>query len=150
MQDVFHMIPPSGRATTWMAIILLIPLVLAVVLPWLLLGARKADFSLSPEGLRIAAHLYGRRIPADALLLNQARVVDLDQEPAFQPKRRTNGIGLPGYQAGWFRLRDGEKALLFLPDRSRVVYLPTTKGYAVLMSLDRPDDFLRSLREMVP
>ena len=53
---------------------------------------------------------------------------------------------MPGYRSGWFRLRDGEKALLYVTDPTRVVYVPTTEGYSVLLSVAEPDVFLSSLR----
>jgi hypothetical protein len=62
------------------------------------------------------------------------------------PARRTVGTGLPGYRAGWFRLRNGEKALLYLTDTSRAVYIPTTAGYSVLLSPAQPDEFVSALR----
>jgi hypothetical protein len=58
------------------------------------------------------------------------------------------GTGLPGYQAGWFRLRNGEKALVYLTDRRRAVYVPTTAGYDVLLSPEDPDGFLRALASL--
>ena len=60
------------------------------------------------------------------------------------------GTGLPGYQAGWFRLRNGEKALLYLTDRARAVYIPTTAGYSLLLSPADPDGFLSQLRSLSP
>lgn len=56
------------------------------------------------------------------------------------------GTGLPGYQAGWFRLTNGERALLYLTDRRRAVYVPTTAGYSVLLSPAEPDAFVSALR----
>ena len=61
---------------------------------------------------------------------------------------RRMGTGLPGYQAGWFRLRNGEKALLYLTDRARAVYIPTTAGYSLLLSPADPDGFLSQLRSL--
>jgi hypothetical protein len=59
------------------------------------------------------------------------------------------GTGLPGYQAGWFRLRNGEKALLDLTDRRRAVYIPTGAGYSLLLSPADPDGFLSRLRAVL-
>jgi hypothetical protein len=72
--------------------------------------------------------------------------VDFATEPDLAPKWRTMGTGLPGYQAGWFRLKNGEKALLYLSDRSRAVYVPTTAGYSLLLSPADPDRFLSAVR----
>jgi hypothetical protein len=55
------------------------------------------------------------------------------------------GTGMPGYQAGWFRLRNGDKALLYLTDRSKAVYVQTTEGYGVVVSPSEPDKFLSAL-----
>jgi len=67
---------------------------------------------------------------------------------------RTRGTGLPGYSAGWFRLRNGEKALCFLTDRSRLAYVPTRAGFSVLLSVllsvERPDAFLAALARLAP
>src|SRR5690606_39239401 len=89
------------------------------------IGARTARFQVSPEGLRLRGDLYGRLIPAAELRVDEVRRVDFTTSPELTPRTRTWGTGLPGYQAGWFRLRSGEKALLFMTDRERAVYVPT-------------------------
>jgi crotonobetainyl-CoA:carnitine CoA-transferase CaiB-like acyl-CoA transferase len=61
---------------------------------------------------------------------------------------RTNGVGLPGYRAGWFRLRNGEKALAFVTDVHRVTYLRTTDGYSVLLSVEQPQQFASALQAL--
>jgi hypothetical protein len=60
---------------------------------------------------------------------------------------RTNGIGLPGYQVGWFRLKNGETALLYVTDESTVTYLPTTEHDVLLLSVENAEAFLQALRE---
>jgi len=60
------------------------------------------------------------------------------------------GTGLPGYASGWFRLRNGDKALVYLSDRSRVVYVPTTLGFDLLISPRDPARFLAKLRQIAP
>ena len=57
------------------------------------------------------------------------------------------GTALGGYSAGWFRLRSGEKALLYLTDRRRVVYIPTLDGYSLLLSQGEPRRFLDALHD---
>ena len=147
---VFAIAPASGSSLGWMwGIIVLLALMLVgtvAVMGWSLYAARHATFSLSPESLRISADIYGRTIRTSALVVEGARRVDFGVSPEFLPKWRTNGIGLPGYQAGWFKLRNGEKALLFLADRQRAVYVPTREGYALLISPQDPDGFLAALK----
>ena len=71
--------------------------------------------------------------------------MDLTESREYQPRWRTFGTGLPGYRAGWFRLRNREKALLYVTDGSRVVYIPTRDNYSVLLSVAEPERFLQAL-----
>ncbi len=109
-------------------------------------ASRHVRFEITPEGLAIRGDIYGRRLPFLAILTGEAKVVDLAADPEHRPVLRTNGAGLPGYGCGWYKLANGEKALLFVTDR-RVVYLPTREGYAVLLSASQPEAFLQALRQ---
>jgi hypothetical protein len=60
------------------------------------------------------------------------------------------GTAFPSYRAGWFRLRNGEKALLYLTDSRRAVYVPTTRGYSLLFSPQQPERFVERLRAVAP
>lgn len=111
-------------------------------------ASRHVKFEVSPEGLAIRGDLYGRRLPAAALLTAEAQVVDLTASPSHRPVLRTNGAGFPGYGSGWFQLANGEKALIFVTDKQRVVYLPTRQGYVILLSVAEPEKFLQALRQM--
>ncbi len=71
--------------------------------------------------------------------------MDLKQQREYAARWKTNGIGMPGYQAGWFRLRKKEKALLFVTNPRQVIYLPTGKGYSVLFSPEKPQECLQAL-----
>jgi hypothetical protein len=124
--EIFSIAPPTGRA---MWLVLLIPAVIVALVAGLLtmtvVSSRTARFEVSPEGLRLRGDLYGRLFSADQLRGLSARRVDFAASPELRPQRRTMGTGLPGYRAGWFRLRNGEKARLYLTDSSRAVYIPT-------------------------
>ena len=121
---------------------------ICLVIAIILLLSRPPKFEVSPEGLRIRQSLFGRTISASQLRVGEAHAVDFAKSTELRPKWRTMGLGLPGYQAGWFRLYNGEKALLFLSDRTRAIYIPTTAGYSVLISPNDPDEFLSSLRTL--
>jgi len=146
--QTFAIAPATSRSLWVLALLPLLIVPAIAVLGASFAGARGARAELSPEGLRLRGDLYGRLIPASSLLVADARRVDFATSPELLPKRRTVGTALPGYQAGWFRLRTGEKALLYLTDRRRAVYVPTTAGYGVLLSPQDPDDFLSALRAM--
>lgn len=151
MKEVFPMIPPAGNGATWVLLsVAALTFVLALFLAWLAFNISKGSFEVSPDGLRLRGDLYGRLIPAQALLVEQAQIINLHQDEAHQLQRLTAGTSVSGYQAGWFRLRNGEKALVYPTDRARVVYLPTREGYAVMLSLPQPEAFLAALKRIAP
>jgi hypothetical protein len=121
-------------------------LAVAVLFWWIALSAGRMSAEVDGNGLRIHVPIYSRQIPLTDLDLAHAGIVNLDATSPLRPKWRTNGIGLPGYRVGWFKLHDGSKALLAITRRSRVLYVPTRDGYAVLMSVDNPSRLLARLR----
>lgn len=170
MKEVFPIVPASrGPAITFGVAALLLGsiILLAASAPVIVFGivalvtgslllllgsfayaSRHVKFEVSPAGLAIRGDLYGRRLPAPSLLREKAGVVDLAESPDYRPVWRTNGAGLPGYGSGWFRLGNGDKALIFVTDKRRVVYLPTREGYSLLLSVQEPEKFLEALRQM--
>ena len=150
MIETFPIIPGQIRVL-WIAI----PLALLIIgslgaLVYSLSSATTSRFEVSPEGLRLRGDLYGRLIPAKSLRLDSARAVNLTTELSLAPAFRTVGTALRGYRAGWFKLRDGERALLYVTDPTHVAYVPTTEGYAVLLSVADPEALLASLRRVAP
>jgi hypothetical protein len=121
-------------------------LVMVALFAWLAWSSRNSRFEISDTGLEIGATMYGRTIPVESLIADGIRVVDLTRDHDLHPRWRTNGAGLPGYLAGWFKLRNGEKSLLFVTDKRRVVYVPTREGYSVIMSVRRPEEFKTALQ----
>jgi len=96
---------------------------------------------------RVDVRLPARNvIPFSELRTDDAARVDFDADPELTPRWRTFGVAVGQYRAGWFRLRNSEKALLYVTDNARVVRIPTTRGYEVLLSPDDPDAFLRALK----
>ncbi len=140
---------PAGGGTGWLIFWLTVPLALLLIglaVSSALLWPRPLSVELTADTLAIRGSVYGRVVPRSELKLDEARVVDLEAEPALAPRLRTNGVGLPNYRVGWFRLRDWQRALCFLTESERVLYLPTTRNYALLLSLDDPSALLSALR----
>lgn len=147
--QVFSIAPVAGRAMWGLAAVPGVILILVVgLLAAAIVGSRSARFEVSADGLRLRGDLYGRVIPTPQLRPGEARRVDFAITPELEPRIRTLGTGLPGYRAGWFRLRNGERALLYLTDRSRAVYIPTSAGYGVLVSPADPDGLVEALRRL--
>ena len=149
--ESFPIAPPSSRSLWFFIPMALVLFATAVALLMTAQGSRRARYELSPAGISLRGDFYGRRlIPASDLLGGAARIVDLDRDPELSPRWRTIGTGLPGYKAGWFRLRNGEKALVSLTDPHHAVYLPTTRGFVLLLSPAQPDRFLAAVRRTAP
>ncbi|MFY4729986.1 PH domain-containing protein [Nitrospira sp. BLG_2] len=146
MEQVFPMVPASGKEIWVLAPILLLLLGLMGLFVYIGYSARQIRFEVSPAGLNIVGGLYSRMVPAAALKLSEAGRVSIRKPSEYAPCLRTNGIGLPGYQAGWFNLANREKALLFVTTEE-VVRIPTTDNFSLLLSVQNPDEFLGSLRK---
>ena len=151
MKQDFPLIPaangPVYALGLLMAVCLVICLSLLLLFGYCAYSARNTVVTVSESGLQIQGNLYGRHIPFCSIELDQAEVVDLSQTTPYQPRLRTNGIGLPGYQSGWFSLTNRQKALVFLTDRRQILYLPTSEGYVVLLSVERPQALLQTLQQ---
>jgi hypothetical protein len=143
-------IAPGSSAGLWLivGVVVVVLGIVTGVMMTTISGARSSRFEVTDSGLQLRGDFYGRFIPASELKPADARRVDLNATSDLRPRRRSMGTGLPGYQAGWFRLQNGERALVYLTDRRRAVYIPTSAGYALLLSPEDPDAFLAALRSV--
>jgi len=145
---VFPIFPASIKAF-WVILVIIISLIVfCVFFGFIAYSARNVKFEVNEQGLHIKGGIYGRFIPKDSLIKENVRILNLNIEREYRPRLRTNGIGLPGYSEGWFRLENGEKALLFVTDRSNIVYIPTKEGYSVLLSTGQPEELLKAMDEL--
>ncbi len=149
--DIFAVIPATQRWTwLWWGLFAVFLLVLGVIIAgvYSVLAANHATVSLDGQQLHVRGGFYSRKLPLKEVQKEHAAVVNLQEQRQYAPVSRRNGIGLPGLQAGWFRLRNNEKALIFVTDPSQVVYLPTRNGYSLLFSLQHPQAFIDKLTEL--
>lgn len=105
----------------------------------------RTQIVLDDEYLRISAGLYSKQVPRSAIDWQNSHVVDFSRRPEFRPGLRTNGVGLPGYQVGWFRLKNGTRAFLVLTGGT-TVYLALQRGEGLLLSIDPQSALLERLR----
>lgn len=118
------------------------------VLVFLLLAMQRRSVTLHDGLLEVRAALYRKRIAVAELDLERARIVDLGERTELRPWLKSNGMSLPGFHAGHFRLRgDFGKAFCLLTQRERVLWLPLRDGkQQLLLSLERPQALLDALR----
>ncbi len=107
---------------------------------------KNLTFIVNPDDLVVRGDmLYGRIIPRRELIATDASVVNDGRGKEIEFQMRTNGIGLPNYQSGWFRTNVG-KALVFRRPGRSMVAIPVRSGYVLLISPGQPQEFLEKLQ----
>jgi hypothetical protein len=145
--QVFTIAQVSSRTFGGLLLVLLSAIVVIALVGLVAVrSVRSTTFIVGDEGLRIQSSAFSDVIPFSELRTDAAARVDFAADPELAPRWRTFGIGVGQYRAGWFRLRNREKALLHVTTNARVVRIPTTRGYDVLLSPEDPDGFLRALK----
>ena len=146
MEKVYGIIPASSGPVIVLLAVAVVFILVVALLAFITYSSKNARFEVSDEGLRISRSLYGRFIPRGEIAAEEVKVINLNIDSEYKPKRRTNGAGLPGYAEGWFKLKNNEKALVFVTDRSSVVYIPTRKDYSVLLSVREAEEFAELIK----
>lgn len=96
--------------------------------------------------LRLRAGIARHRVALAELDADGLQRVDLDRQREFRPRWRTFGTSIPGgFNAGWFRLRNGRKAFVLANRRDRLTLLTPADGPLVLMALDDPERLRRAI-----
>lgn len=110
----------------------------------LLWSMARSEVRLSGEALELKAGPYSTRVNLVDLNLDQATLVSPSERGGHDPSWRQNGIALPGYRAGWFKLKNGDRAFLLMTAPEGVA-LPTRRGTWLILSPRRPAEFLEAL-----
>jgi hypothetical protein len=151
MDKVFGIIPASSGTYVflWCFSAFMVVLLLGIVGLFAFFGyqANHLSFTVNDQGLDISPGFYSRFIPKEKIDTAGVKVLNLDLEKDYAPKWRTNGAGLPGFSLGWFKLQNQEKALVFVTDRSSVIYIPTTDNYSVMLSVREADLMIEQIQD---
>jgi len=146
MPEVFAIVPASLKPMWFLGAICVLLVIIGGALGYTAYSARNSRIEVGTGEIRLVGDFWARSIPITSLRLDAAAVLDLRESTDYAPRIRTFGTAVPGYASGWYRLRNGEKALAYLTHRGSVVYLPTSLGYSLLLSADRPEELLAALR----
>lgn len=138
----------GSEATTWAVV--LGGLAALVLILWVIIDRllRWHRLTLDASGLDIRTSFYRRTLALAELELDAARVVALHERTEFKPMLKLNGIGLPGFHSGWYRLRDRSRAFVAITRGPRVWWIPTRKGHALLLQPRQPQALFDALRAM--
>ena len=137
---------PASRT----ALVLTVSGVLLIVLPLAIMlqrSLRRLLVSFDGQILELRVAWYRLRLTVAEIDVANTRIVNLDEQTELRPALKTNAFSLPGYEAGYFRLRDWRrKAFLMLTSRQRVLVLPLHDHRTVLLSLRQPQKLIDALR----
>lgn len=114
---------------------------------WVFYQSSHAELVLTDTGLTLDAPFYKVHLSRADLLVTEARIVDLKQEVGLTPSFKANGIGMPGFQLGWFNLQGKGRSFLAITDKSQLVLIPTTKGYGLLLTVPRGAELIAQLQK---
>ena len=137
--------PPLTLVTLGFIGVLLVAL--ALVFAWSAWGASHSSIKIANDSITVRIPIYGRVVPIANVNVERARVLSVGESEDVKSATRTNGIGLPGYAAGWFKLPNGTRALLSVT-QGRVLFIPTTEGYSLWLSVLDPEAALTQLRSV--
>lgn len=110
---------------------------------------RGGQIHITDAALHLDGDRWGGPVALRDLDLMQARVLGSDDSRDWQPRWRSWGVHTPWLRSGWFRLRNGHRALLFVPDEYAWVLIPTTRDYVVIVAVPEAERWLADLRARV-
>lgn len=138
--------PASPSATYILMILAAVLLATAVVIAYVVWLSARGTLHLGAGGVDLQVPFYGRHIDLNELDLSAAVAVEDVRASPFTPSVRTNGVGLPGYQVGWFRLSNGDSGLVALGAGSKAIAVPVRSGFVLVVGVDAPSEALAALR----
>ena len=128
------------------------PLLVAAItgLAWFAIDRlmRRHRLRLDSGGLEVATTFYRQKLAFSELQLEAARVISIDEHPEHKPMLKTNGMSLPGFHSGWFRSRALRKLFVATAGGEQLLWLPTSRGYSLLLQPRQPRVLLQRLREL--
>ena len=135
----------GGDALIAMLVVAVVTGAIAAFLAFML---KRHRLQIDDAGLEVVTTFYRQRFAFADLRLDAARVIRLDEHPDLKPLLKSNGYALPGFRSGWFRLRNWHKAFVAASDGERLLWLPTTRGFDLLLQPRDPHRLLERLREL--
>ncbi len=135
--------PAFGSYIGTFTILIFVTAVFALIVLMVVTSTR-STLTLENGILSINSLVYKTKLPLSSIDIQNAKVINMYDEK-ISITVRTNGIGLPHAQIGWFRGPLG-KYKLYLTDRTSVLYLPTTEGYIILFSSKDAQTILEQLQ----
>lgn len=132
---------------TALGTLLLVLLLTSVLWYFLNVAMNKHRVEWHNNSFEVLTSFYKQRYSRRDLLLDAAKIVDLEIEKNFRPFLKTNGYAVPGFKSGWFRLRNKQSAFCAIGSGTRVLMLPTNKGHCLMLGTTAPERVLEQLKQ---
>ncbi|ABV89143.1 PH domain-containing protein [Shewanella pealeana] len=113
---------------------------------WLFFKADDSKLIIGENKLILDVPFYAMTLPLAEVEINDIQRLDWQREPDLKLESRHNGVGMSGYQLGWFRLSNNQKAFVVMSEEENLVMIPTLRGYRIILSLQEPDKLLNQQR----
>lgn len=139
-----HAQSPANPVPWWLVVPFATALPIVAPLAWL--GRR--SIVIEDGTLVVSAGMNTLRSSIAELQLDKVRVLNLQEHVDHAPMLQLFGMGLPGFKAGHYLLRNRRRAFCLLTDRQRVVLIPRRDGRLLLLSPERPQALLDALRDV--
>jgi hypothetical protein len=120
-----------------------------LVLTVFLLTPRTVHWTVSDGKLQIRSKVWNDEFSLSDLQLDRARILDLKQDPGWMPQEKHFGYNGFGYDAGRFKLRNGEIADIYLAKETTAVLIPKRSSVPLVVGVDDPGIFLAALKDAV-
>ena len=144
--------PPKGNVFAFPIIMIIFVFITMLVITWLMVGTifttKNTSISIKDGEVVINSFLYGRKIPIENILINEIKIINLNQNEEYGISGRTNGISLPNYKSGWIRIKNGKRALIYLTNKEKVLLLPT-KDFVILFSMEKTEKFINRIKKIM-
>ncbi len=128
---------------TWVLIVAIGPAILLLSMK----GMRNPEVKLGTDGLKVRVSFVNKTWSLSTLNRDAAKEINLDKMDELKPRWKLYGAGMPGLKSGLFKLKNGEKAHIYITGTQKIVYVPSNNG-PILLSLEKPAAFLEHLKKL--
>ncbi|MCL1077026.1 hypothetical protein D5R81_03995 [Parashewanella spongiae] len=140
----------SGFKYLWVIIIVGI----LGMLTYVFIKSWHSTVNIIADDLVFNVPFYHKTLPLTDVQFSKISTIDLSTSKAIKLDYRQNGIGLPGYQLGYYRLQrpyhEISMALVSVTEPSKVIVVPTTENLLLIFSVDNPEDVVEQLNGFSP
>lgn len=139
----FHLTTLSSKHLLLSSItILAIPLILILCFCYFYMTLSNSKIEINNNSLDMNLAFYGKTVSLNDIVIDNVSFTNDDHYLSY----RTNGISLFGLNWGWFKLKNGRKALVFITGKGKTVFVPTKSNFDMIFSLENPSKFIETIK----